>query len=80
MGYYDIISHITNRKENMFYITYFAKKHKAFITRKGRYDKPDGTPSEKGAYVSKKGEPVLNYWDLDANGWRNATGKVQIKI
>ena len=80
MGYYDIISHITNRKENMFYITYFAKKHKAFITRKGRYDKPDGTPSEKCAYVSKKGEPVLNYWDLDANGWRNATGKVQIKI
>ena len=79
MGYYDIISHITNRKENMFYITYFAKKHKAFITRKGRYDKPDGTPSEKGAYVSKKGEPVLNYWDLDADGWRNATGKVQIK-
>ena len=79
MGYYDIISHITNRKENMFYITYFAKKHKAFITRKGRYDKPDGTPSQKGAYISKKGEPVLNYWDLDADGWRNATGKVQIK-
>ena len=62
-----------------FYITYFAKKYNTFITRKGRYDKPDGTPSQKGAYVSKKGEPVLNYWDLDADGWRNATGKVKIK-
>ena len=27
----------------MFYITYFATKHKKFITRKGQYDKPDGT-------------------------------------
>ena len=66
-------------KKNNFYITYFAKKHKKFITRKGQYDKPDGTPSAKGSYVSKKGEPVLNYWDLDADGWRNATGQVRIK-
>tara|TARA_Y100000593_G_scaffold71578_1_gene131445 strand:+ start:2497 stop:2688 length:192 start_codon:yes stop_codon:yes gene_type:complete len=43
MGYYATISHITNRKENMFYITYYAKKHGKFITRKGQYDKPDGT-------------------------------------
>ena len=63
----------------MFYITYFAKKHKCFITRKGRYDKPDGTPSQKGAYVDKSGQPVLNYWDLDENGWRNATGQMRIK-
>ena len=62
-----------------FYITYFAKKHKKIITRKGQFDKPDGTPSEKGSYVSKKGEPVLNYWDLDADGWRNATGQMRIK-
>ena len=62
-----------------FYITYFAKKHKKIITRKGQFDKPDGTPSTKGAYLSKKGEPVLNYWDLDENGWRNATGQVRIK-
>ena len=62
-----------------FYITYFAKKYNTFITRKGSYDKPDGTPSQKGAYVSKKGEPVLNYWDLEADGWRNATGQVRIK-
>ena len=31
----------------MFYITYYAKKHAKFITRKGQYDKPDGT---KGKY------------------------------
>ena len=66
-------------KANNFYITYFAKKHSKLITRKGRYNKPDGTPSLRGSYISKKGELVLNYWDLDADGWRNATGKVQIK-
>ena len=58
----------------MFYITYYAKKHAKFITRKGRYDKPDGTPSQKGLYIDKSGQSVLNYWDLDADGWRNATG------
>ena len=62
----------------MFYITYFAKKHGKFITRKGQLDKPDGTPSQKGAYIDKSGQSVLNYWDLDAepnengNQWRCA--------
>ena len=40
-----------------FYITYFAKKHKKFITRKGQYAKPDGT--EGKAFVSKAGNPCL---------------------
>ena len=31
----------------MFYITYYAKKHRKFITRKGQYDKPDGTKGIK---------------------------------
>ena len=66
-------------KANNFYITYFAKKHSKLITRKGRYNKPDGTPSLRGSYISKKGELVLNYWDLDADGWRNATGLMEIK-
>ena len=77
-----IARHTSSRRKlvmSNFYITYFAKKHKKIITRKGQFDKPDGTPSEKGAYLSKQGEPVLNYWDLDANGWRNATGQVRIK-
>ena len=61
----------------MFYITYFARKHKKFITRKGQYDKPDGTPGKY--FVSKKGNPCLVYWDLDANGWRMAVGTLSIR-
>ena len=60
-----------------FYITYFAKKHKKIITRKGQFDKPYGT--EGKAFLSKDGNPCLIYWDLDADGWRNATGQVRIK-
>ena len=60
-----------------FYITYFAKKHKKLITRKGQFDKPDGT--EGKAFISKKGDPCLIYWDLDADGWRNAVGQMRIK-
>ena len=44
------------------YVTYYAKKHKAFITRMFRYDKPDGTPSQRGLYIDKSGQSVLNYW------------------
>ena len=54
----------------MFYITYYAKKHKNFITRKGQYDKPDGTKGK--SFVSKNGTPCLVYWDLDNDGWRMA--------
>ena len=60
-----------------FYITYFAKKHKKIITRKGQFDSPEGT--EGKAFLSKNGDPCLIYWDLDAEGWRNATGRVRIK-
>ncbi len=64
-------------KTNNFYITYFAKKHAKFITRKGRYDKPDGTKGKD--FVSKNGNPCLIYWDLDKDGWRNAVGNRKIK-
>ena len=77
MGYYAIISHITNRKENMFYITYYAKKHAKFITRKGQYDKPDGTKGK--SFVSKQGTPCLVYWDLDNDGWRVAVGEAKVR-
>ena len=43
-----------------FYITYFAKKHKKFITRKGQLDKPDGTQGKN--FVSKNGNACLIYW------------------
>ena len=78
MGYYDIISHITNRKDNMFYITYYAKKHKKFITRKGQYDKPNGTKGK--SFVSKNGVPCLVYWDLDKDSWRMAVGEAKVRI
>ena len=55
----------------MFYITYYAKKHKKFITRKGQYDKPDGTKGK--SFTSKNNTPCLVYWDLDNDGWRMAT-------
>jgi len=74
---------LTNRKDIMqntgtFFITYFAKKHKAFITRKGQYDKPDGTKGK--SFTSKNNTPCLVYWDLDADGWRMATGNAKVRI
>ena len=66
----------------MFYITYYAKKHAKFITRKGQYDKPDGTKGK--SFVSKQGTPCLVYWDLDAtpdekgNQWRMAMGEAKV--
>ena len=61
----------------MFYITYYAKKHEKFITRKGQYDKPDGTKGK--SFVSKNGTPCLVYWDLDNDGWRMAVGNARIR-
>ena len=63
-------------KDN-FYITYYARKHQKFITRKGWFDKPDGTQGK--SFVSSKGNPCLIYWDLDQDGWRMAVGKAKIK-
>jgi hypothetical protein len=62
----------------MFYITYYAKKHNKFITRKGQYDKPDGTKGK--SFVSKQGTPCLVYWDLDNDGWRMATGEAKVNM
>ena len=77
MGYYAIISHKQTERKIMFYITYFAKKHSKFITRKGQYDKPDGTKGK--SFVSKNGVPCLVYWDLDNNGWRMAVGEAKVR-
>ena len=60
-----------------FYITYFAKKHKKFITRKGQFDKPDGTKGKD--FVSKNGNACLVYWDLDNDGWRMAVGETRVR-
>ena len=50
----------------MFYITYYAKKHSKFSTRKGQYDKPDGKKGK--CIVSKQGTPCLGNWDIDNDG------------
>ena len=63
--------------KNNFYITYYARKHQKFITRKGWFDKPDGTKGK--SFVSSQGNPCLIYWDLDQGAWRMAVGKTKIK-
>ena len=64
-------------KKDNFYITYYARKHQKFITRRGWFDKPDGTKGK--SFVSSKGNPCLIYWDLDQDAWRMAVGKAKIK-
>ena len=61
-----------------FLISYYAKKHNAIITRRGTWTKPNtDTPGKH--FVTKDGNDIFIYWDLDAtpnqngNKWRNAT-------
>jgi hypothetical protein len=62
-----------------FYITYYAKKHKKFITRKGQYSHPDNIFAEGKYFISKKGEPCFVYWDCDVEDWRMATWSMTLK-
>ena len=61
-----------------FLISYYAKKHSAIITRRGTWTKPD-TDTQGKHFVTKDGNDIFIYWDLDAtpnqngNKWRNAT-------
>ena len=61
-----------------FLISYYAKKHSAIITRRGTWTKPD-TDTQGKHFVTKDGNDIFIYWDLDAtpnqngNRWRNAT-------
>jgi|TARA_Y100001951_G_C11217429_1_gene226657 restriction endonuclease S subunit len=74
----------TNQLPKTFYVTYYANKHKAIITRKGQWNKPD-TDTVGKYFVSNAGYPCFIYWDLDAtpnkngNQWRQATGMITIK-
>ena len=47
-----------------FNITYFAKKHKGFVTRSGKLD--DKTKK----WTDKKGNQCFTYYDLDNMGYR----------
>ena len=61
-----------------FLITYYAKKYGKIITRKGTWTKPD-TDTKGKHFVSKEGNDIYIYWDLNAepnkngNKWRHAT-------
>ena len=56
-----------------FYIVYYSNKDKKHITRRGKHD-------EKSRFgTSKKGVAYYVYYDLDADGYRTATGKWSIK-
>ena len=51
----------------MFYITYYSKKDKKHITRRGKHD-------DKSRFgTSKQGKAYYVYYDLDAHGYRTAS-------
>ena len=62
-----------------FVITYWAAKHKKFITRNGQWTKPDDCFTTGKAFVSNNGKVCFIYWDIDADGWRMATELMTIK-
>ena len=57
----------------MFYITYYAKKHKKFITRKGSMI--NLTERKANLVTSKNNNTLFSYWDLDADGLENGCRK-----
>ena len=66
------------RRNNMtnndtFRITYFAKKHGKHITRNAKWT------DKCKEFISQKGIACMVYLDLDADGYRTATGKWSIK-
>ena len=60
-------------KNKTFYITYFATKHKAFITRKAKWTDDCKT------WLSKNNKPCMTYYDLDADEYRTAVGNLRVK-
>ena len=73
-----------NNMPKKFYITYFAKKHKKFITRKASAEKPNGVLGK--ILTDKNGTDRFIYWDFDAENksggfgdWRQATSQWTIK-
>ena len=60
-------------KDKTFYVTYFAKKHTAFRTRKAK-----GT-NECNSWLSKYNKPCMTYYDVDADGYRTAVGNLRVK-
>lgn len=59
-------------KNKIFYIRYYATKHKKFITRKGTWD------DKSKIWKTKAGKPAITYYDLDQNNYRRAIGSFKI--
>ena len=55
-----------------FTIKYFANKHGKTITRRAKWD------SQCKTWNSKKVVPCMTYFDVDANGYRTATGQYEV--
>jgi|DEB0MinimDraft_6_1074348.scaffolds.fasta_scaffold58236_2 hypothetical protein len=55
-----------------FVISYFAEKHKKTIFRKAKWN------DKCKEWISKQGERLMTYFDIDANGYRTAKGKYTI--
>jgi len=64
------------KDEDMFLITYYAKKYREIITRKGKIDHKTKT------WITPKGSYCFCYYDLDAetmNPYRTATNPIRIE-
>jgi hypothetical protein len=59
-------------KDKIFYITYYATKHRKFITRKGKWDDKSRT------FKTKLNKPAICYYDLDQDNYRTAVGNFRI--
>ena len=77
----DIKKQILEMKdEDLFLITYYAKKYREIITRKGKTDHKTKT------WTTPKGNLCFCYHDLDAepnqngNQWRMATNPTSVKV
>ena len=63
----------------IFYISYYAKKHREIITRKGT---TDDTSQIRGNWITPKGNYCFCYFDLDAetlNPYRTATNPIKLE-
>ena len=76
----DIKKQILEMKdEDLFLITYYAKKYREIITRKGKID---DTSKVRGLWTTPKGNLCFCYHDLDAethNPYRTATNPLKIE-
>jgi len=74
----DIKAQILKMKdEDIFLITYYAKKYREIITRKGKIDHKTKT------WTTPKGSYCFCYYDLDAetmNPYRTATNPTRIEV